>query len=101
MNSRTPVTLIHSPVEHALKETQDEAVKAQVAVAGAEIGRYLLLYSQMNLMDLPETNKVMYKRSSNFIEILSELLNIFHRSYFPKERHIDSMYLFPFGKFPF
>lgn len=50
---RTPVTLIHGPIEHALKETQDEAVKAQLQIAERN-SRYLL--SLVNeLMDFPKT----------------------------------------------
>ena len=41
---RTPVTLIHGPIEHALKETQDESVKAQLQIAERN-SRYLLPWS--------------------------------------------------------
>ncbi len=85
---RTPVTLIHGPIEHALKETQDEAVKAQLQIAERN-SRYLLslVNELMDFRKLDIDKVVLDKRSSNFIEFLSELLIPFR--VFAKERHID------------
>ena len=72
---RTPVTLIHGPIEHALKETQDEAVKAQLQIAERN-SRYLLslVNELMDFRKLDIDKVVLDKRSSNFVEFLSELL---------------------------
>ena len=85
---RTPVTLIHGPIEHALKETQDEAVKAQLQIAERN-SRYLLslVNELMDFRKLDIDKVVLDKHSSNFIEFLSELLIPFR--VFAKERHID------------
>ena len=85
---RTPVTLIHGPIEHALKETQDEAVKAQLQIAERN-SRYLLslVNELMDFRTLDIDKVVLDKRSSNFVEFLSELLIPFR--VFAKERQID------------
>lgn len=85
---RTPVTLIHGPIEHALKETQDEAVKAQLQIAERN-SRYLLslVNELMDFRKLDIDKVVLDKRSSNFVEFLSELLIPFR--VFAKERQID------------
>lgn len=85
---RTPVTLIHGPIEHALKETQNEAVKAQLQIAERN-SRYLLslVNELMDFRKLDIDKVVLDKRSSNFVEFLSELLIPFR--VFAKERQID------------
>lgn len=85
---RTPVTLIHGPIEHALKETQDEAVKAQLQIAERN-SRYLLslVNELMDFRKLDIDKVVLDKCSSNFVEFLSELLIPFR--VFAKERQID------------
>lgn len=85
---RTPVTLIHGPIEHALKNIQDEAVKAQLEIAERN-SRYLL--SLVNeLMDFRklDMNKVTLNiQPHDFLDFLSELLLPF--KVFAKERHIE------------
>lgn len=85
---RTPVTLIHGPIEHALKETQNEAVKAQLQIAERN-SRYLLslVNELMDFRKLDIDKVVLDKRSTNFVEFLSELLIPFR--VFAKERQID------------
>ncbi len=85
---RTPVTLIHGPIEHALKETQDEDVKAQLQIAERN-SRYLLslVNELMDFRKLDMDKVVLDRRSTNFIEFLSELLIPF--KVFAKERQID------------
>lgn len=85
---RTPVTLIHGPIEHALKETQDESVKAQLQIAERN-SRYLLslVNELMDFRKLDIDKVVLDKRSSNFTGFLSELLIPFR--VFAKERQID------------
>lgn len=85
---RTPVTLIHGPIEHALKETQDEGVKAQLQIAERN-SRYLLslVNELMDFRKLDMDKVVLDKRSSNFVDFLSELLIPFR--VFAKERHIE------------
>ena len=85
---RTPVTLIHGPIEHALKETQDESVKAQLQIAERN-SRYLLslVNELMDFRKLDIDKVVLDKCSSNFVEFLSELLIPFR--VFAKERQID------------
>ena len=85
---RTPVTLIHGPIEHALKETQDESVKAQLQIAERN-SRYLLslVNELMDFRKLDIDQVVLDKCSSNFVEFLSELLIPFR--VFAKERQID------------
>lgn len=72
---RTPVTLIHGPIEHALKETQDEAVKAQLQIAERN-SRYLLslVNELMDFRKLDIDKVVLDKRSSNFVEFLSAMI---------------------------
>ena len=85
---RTPVTLIHGPIEHALKETQDESVKAQLQIAERN-SRYLLslVNELMDFRKLDIDKVVLDKCSSNFVEFLSELLIPFR--VFAKESQID------------
>lgn len=85
---RTPVTLIHGPIEHALKETQDEDVKAQLQIAERN-SRYLLslVNELMDFRKLDMDKVVLDRCSTNFIEFLSELLIPF--KVFAKERQID------------
>lgn len=85
---RTPVTLIHGPIEHALKETQDESVKAQLQIAERN-SRYLLslVNELMDFRKLEMDKVVLDKQSVNIVEFLSELLLSFR--VFAKERDID------------
>ena len=85
---RTPVTLIHGPIEHALKETQDEGVKAQLEIAERN-SRYLLslVNELMDFRKLEMNRVVLDKHSENFVEFLSELLLPFR--VFAKERYIN------------
>lgn len=84
---RTPVTLIHGPIEHALKEVEDKAVKGQLQIAERN-SRYLL--SLVNeLMDFRklDTDKVTLDlQPCLFTEFLPELLLPF--IVFARERHI-------------
>lgn len=84
---RTPVTLIHGPIEHALKETQDEAVKSQLQIAERN-SRYLLslVNELMDFRKLDIDKVVLDKRSANFVEFLTELLIPFR--VFAQERGI-------------
>lgn len=85
---RTPVTLIHGPIEHALKQTQDETVKAQLQIAERN-SRYLLqlVNELMDFRKLDMDKVVLDKRSVNFVEFLSELLIPFR--VFARERRIE------------
>lgn len=85
---RTPVTLIHGPLEHALKQTQDKAVKAQLQIAERN-SRYLLslVNELMDFRKLDMDKVVLDKRSANFVEFLSELLIPFR--VFARERQIE------------
>ncbi len=85
---RTPVTLIHGPIEHALKATQDEGVKSQLEIAERN-SRYLLslVNELMDFRKLEMDKVVLDKHSVNFAEFLSELLLPFR--VFARERHIE------------
>lgn len=85
---RTPVTLIHGPIEHALKATPDEGVKAQLQIAERN-SRYLLslVNELMDFRKLDMDKVVLDQRSTNFIEFLTELLIPF--KVFAKERQIE------------
>lgn len=85
---RTPVTLIHGPIEHALKEVQDEEVKAQLQIAERN-SRYLLslVNELMDFRKLDMDKVVLDRRSIHFIDFLSELLIPFR--VFAKERQIE------------
>lgn len=85
---RTPVTLIHGPIEHALKETKDEGVKAQLEIAERN-SRYLLslVNELMDFRKLEMDKVVLDKHPENFPDFMSELLLPFR--VFAKERHID------------
>lgn len=85
---RTPVTLIQGPIEHALRETQDEAVKTQLQIAGRN-SRYLLslVNELMDFRKLDMDKVILDRQSENFVEFLSELLIPFN--VFAKERHIN------------
>ena len=84
---RTPVTLIHGPIEHALKETQDEAVKGQLQIAERN-SRYLLslVNELMDFRKLDRNKVVLEKHSIHFSNFLAELLLPFN--VFAKERNI-------------
>lgn len=85
---RTPVTLIHGPIEHALKETQDEGVKAQLQIAERN-SRYLLslVNELMDFRKLEMDRVVLDKHPINIVEFLSELLLPFR--VFAQERGIE------------
>ena len=84
---RTPVTLIHGPIEHALKETQDEGVKAQLEIAERN-SRYLLslVNELMDFRKLEMDRVALDKRPVHLPGFLSELLLPF--DVFARERHI-------------
>jgi signal transduction histidine kinase/DNA-binding response OmpR family regulator len=84
---RTPVTLIHGPIEHALKETQKESVKTQLQIAERS-SRYLLslVNELMDFRKLEMDKVVLDKRPENFVDFLSGLLLPF--KVFAEERHI-------------
>lgn len=85
---RTPVTLIHGPIEHALKEVKEEGVKKQLMMAERN-SRYLL--SLVNeLMDFRklDTDKVTLDvQPCRFTALLSDLLLPF--TVFARERNIE------------
>jgi len=85
---RTPVTLIHGPIEHVLKETQDERVKGQLQIVERN-SRYLLslVNELMDFRKLEMDKVVLDKHPVNFAEFVSELLLPFR--VFAKERSID------------
>jgi signal transduction histidine kinase/ligand-binding sensor domain-containing protein/CheY-like chemotaxis protein/AraC-like DNA-binding protein len=85
---RTPVTLIHGPIEHALKETRDEGVKTQLQIAERN-SRYLLslVNELMDFRKLDMNKVVLDKRPVNFTDFLTELLLPF--KVFAEERNID------------
>lgn len=85
---RTPVTLIHGPIEHALKETQDEAVKAQLQIAERNSSYLLSLVNElMDFRKLDIDKVTLDKHPENIIDFLSELLIPFR--VFAKERYIE------------
>lgn len=85
---RTPVTLIHGPIEHALKETQDEAVKVQLRIAERNSSYLLSLVNElMDFRKLDIDRVTLDKHPENIIDFLSELLIPFR--VFAKERYID------------
>lgn len=85
---RTPITLIHGPIEHALKEAQNEEVKTQLQIAERN-SRYLLslVNELMDFRKLDKNKVVLDKRSTHFINFLSEILIPFR--VFAKERQIE------------
>ena len=85
---RTPVTLIHGPIEHALKETRDEGTKTQLQIAERN-SRYLLslVNELMDFRKLDLDKVILNRHSTNFIEFLSELLIPF--KVFANERLIE------------
>lgn len=85
---RTPVTLIHGPIEHALRETQDQKVKAQLEIAERN-SRYLLslVNELMDFRKLEMDKVVLDKHPENFVNFLSDLLLPFR--VFAQERQID------------
>lgn len=85
---RTPVTLIHGPIEHALKETQDEAVKAQLQIAERNSSYLLSLVNElMDFRKLDIDKVTLDKHPGNIIDFLTELLIPFR--VFAKERDIE------------
>lgn len=85
---RTPVTLIHGPIEHVLKETQDERVKSQLQIAERN-SRYLLslVNELMDFRKLEMDKVILDKHPVNLVEFISDLLLPFR--VFAKERGID------------
>lgn len=85
---RTPVTLIHGPIERALKHTQEEDVKAQLQIAERN-SRYLLslVNELMDFQKIEMDKVVLDKRPEHFAHFLSELLLPF--KVFAGERYID------------
>ncbi len=85
---RTPVTLIHGPIEHALKETKDEAVKAQLQIAERNSSYLLSLVNElMDFRKLDIDQVTLDKHPENMIDFLTELLLPFR--VFARERNID------------
>jgi signal transduction histidine kinase/ligand-binding sensor domain-containing protein/DNA-binding response OmpR family regulator len=84
---RTPVTLIHGPIEHALKETQEEGVKAQLQIAERNSRCLLSLVNElMDFRKLEMDKVVLDKRSQDFVGFISGLLLPF--KVFAQERYI-------------
>ena len=85
---RTPVTLIHGPIEHALKVVKDEEVKEQLEIAERNSGYLLSLVNELMDFRKLEMNKVVLNREAcNFVEFISALLLPF--KVFAKERGIE------------
>lgn len=85
---RTPVTLIHGPIEHALKVVKDEEVKKQLEIAERNSGYLLSLVNELMDFRKLDMNKVVLDRKAcNFVEFISELLLPF--KVFAKERGIE------------
>ena len=85
---RTPVTLIHGPIEHALKVVKDEEVKEQLEIAERNSGYLLSLVNELMDFRKLDMNKVVLDRKAcNFVEFMSELLLPF--KVFAKERGIE------------
>lgn len=85
---RTPVTLIHGPIEHALKVVEDEEVKAQLQIAERNSGYLLSLVNELMDFRKLDMNKVILDRKAcNFVDFVSELLLPF--KVFARERGIE------------
>lgn len=85
---RTPVTLIHGPIEHALKVVKDEEVKKQLEIAERNSGYLLSLVNElMDFRKLDMNKVVLDRRACNFVEFISELLLPF--KVFARERGIE------------
>mgnify|MGYP001025201939 FL=1 len=85
---RTPVTLIHGPIEHALKEVQDEDVRAQLQIAERNSSYLLSLVNElMDFRKLDMDKVVLDRRPCHLVKFLTELLLPFQ--VFARERGID------------
>ncbi len=85
---RTPVTLIHGPIEHALKEVQDEDVRTQLQIAERNSSYLLSLVNELMDFRKLDLNKVALDcRPCHLVKFLTELLLPFQ--VFARERGID------------
>lgn len=85
---RTPVTLIHGPIEHALKEVTDEHVKAELQIAERNSNYLLSLVNElMDFRKLDMDKVTLDRKPCEFIALLSDLLLPFR--VFAKERKIE------------
>ena len=85
---RTPVTLIHGPIEHALKEVTDEHVKADLQIAERNSSYLLSLVNElMDFRKLDMDKVTLDRKPCQFVALLSELLLPF--KVFAKERQIE------------
>ncbi len=85
---RTPVTLIHGPIEHALKETNEEGVRKQLEMAERN-SRYLLelVNELMDFRKLDTDSVELDKRPTDFRRFMDDLLIPFR--VFANERKIE------------
>ena len=84
---RTPVTLIHGPIEHALKEVKDENVRAQLEIAERNSGYLLTLVNELlDFRKLDADRVVLDVKPCRFEAFLTELLLPFKA--FARERDI-------------
>lgn len=85
---RTPVTLIHGPIEHALKEVQDEDVRTQLQIAERNSSYLLSLVNElMDFRKLDMDKVALDRRPCHLVKFLTELLLPFQ--VFARERGID------------
>ncbi|MGL5273283.1 MAG: hybrid sensor histidine kinase/response regulator transcription factor, partial [Phocaeicola sp.] len=85
---RTPVTLIHGPIVHALKKVQDKEIRMQLEIAERNSSYLLELINElMDFRKLDMDRVVLDKSTVNLIELISDLL--FPFQLFAKERQIE------------
>lgn len=85
---RTPVTLIHGPIKHALREVTDGNVKAQLQIAERNSSYLLSLVNElMDFRKLDMDKVTLCKESCDFVSLLSDWLLPFR--VFAGERHIE------------
>ncbi len=84
---RTPVTLIHGPIEHALKQTIDEEMQEQLQIAERN-SRYLLslVNELMDFRKLDNDRVILQPTSVNLCQLIEEWLLPFRA--FAHERNI-------------
>ena len=85
---RTPVTLIHGPIEHALREVTDERVKAELRIAERNSSYLLSLVNElMDFRKLDMDRVTLECRACDIVGFLSDLLLPF--TVFAKERGVE------------
>lgn len=85
---RTPVTLIHGPIEHALKEVHDDSVRSQLQIAERNSSYLLSLVNELMDFRKLDMDKVIIEREPCLlVNFLTDLLMPFQ--VFARERGID------------